>query len=126
MFPLPECNDCPIVDECQEVKDYQQKNKTLVTTKKEKSVITVENEFDVETGKSLTEVNPGVAFIGAVKDINEDVQTGLFLRTADGVVLVDDPAVEFETFSVDEDPSYAPRVEGFKLADITVTVDDIY
>lgn len=127
-YPLPECADCPIVDSCGEVKEYQQKN-SLVTenkTKKENSVITVENDFDVEAGKSLTEVDPGVAFLGTVKDIDGDVQTGLFLRTADGVVLVEDPSIQFESFESNDDPLYVPRVEGYKVADITVTVDDAY
>jgi hypothetical protein len=85
-------------------------------------MINVENSYDTPAKKSLGEVDPGEAFIGVVEDVNGDEQTGVFVRTATGVVLLDDPTVEFESFDRD-DTVYAPEAAGFRYADITVTVD---
>ena len=87
-------------------------------------MITVENEFEVAEDKNLYDVEPGEAFVGTVADSDGDDWTGLFVRTKDSVVYVEDPSVGFDAV---EDDNYSPlTVKNFKLADVTVTVTEVY
>lgn len=87
-------------------------------------MINVENEYTVPAKKSLGEVDPGEAFLGTVEDVNGEEQTGVFIRTATGIVLLDDVTVEFESFD-QGDTIYSPEAAGFQYASITVTVDSV-
>ncbi len=87
-------------------------------------MITVNNEYEVES-TTAGEIDPGTAFVGTINDINEEERNGVFLRTATGLILVDDPSVEFETFD-EGDVTYSPKVNGFREVDLDVTVTDVY
>lgn len=88
--------------------------------------IYIENEFDSPANKPLTEVEIGTAFLGTVEDSNGEEREGLFLRTYNGVVWVEDLEVEFDTFDEYESPDYVPKVTGFVACDITVRVDEVH
>jgi hypothetical protein len=88
-------------------------------------MITVENDFEVAESKTAGEIDPGTAFVGTIEDSQGEEQTGLFFRTSTGVILVEDPGVEFDSFD-EGDTVYSPAVEGYKTADVTVHVDDAY
>lgn len=88
--------------------------------------IYVDNDYTSPAdGKPLTEVEIGTAFLGTVEDSNGEEREGLFFRTYNGVVWVEDLEVEFDTFSEYDSDDYVPKVRGYVSADVTVRVDEI-
>jgi hypothetical protein len=85
-------------------------------------MINVNNDYEVAGSKNLAEVDTGAAFIGTVQDVDGDDYTGVFIRTANSVVFLDDAGVEFGDCEWDGE---APCV-GFKYADLDVTVTNVY
>lgn len=86
--------------------------------------ITVENEYESDqAGTDTNDIDVGTAFVGTLEDNQGDDQSGVFIRTNEGVVSLDNVEAEFAT-----PDSYGenPKVRNCKYADITVRVDDTW
>jgi len=87
-------------------------------------MITVNNTYETESTDAAS-IDIGEAFLGRVADIDGEERSGVFIRTATGLTLLDDPSVEFDTFT-SSDSGYAPKVFDYQTADITVNVEDAW
>jgi hypothetical protein len=87
--------------------------------------ISVENEYECEqSGQETHSIDIGTAFVGTLEDVNGDDKTGVFIRTNEGIVFLDDVEAEFDTpDSYNDDLA---KVRNYKNADITVRVDDTW
>lgn len=89
------------------------------------SDVSVINDHEIEKGTSLTDISVGTVFLGTLEDNDGESCSGVFIRTHNYVVFVDQISTEF----ADVDDYYgdsAATVVGYREVDITVSVDYVY
>lgn len=90
-------------------------------------MIHIDNRFEVRnTVMPLTDVEVGTAFLGVVEDSEGEEHSGLFFRTYNGVLFLEDLSVVFDTFSEDDDSDYVPKVKNYSEVDVSITVEHVY